>query len=57
MNVSHLVLSLALAGCVAGAEVPRVTTLSVGQWPEDLVFDPDQATSSSPTRGAQRSRS
>ena len=40
MNVSHLVLSLALAGCVAGAEVPRVTTLSVGQWPEDLVFDP-----------------
>jgi len=33
----HLALSLALAGCVTGAEVPRVATLSVGQWPEELV--------------------
>src|SRR5712691_9271857 len=40
MRGSALALALALAGCLAGAEVPRVTTLSVGQWPEDLVFDP-----------------
>src|SRR3989449_8804748 len=40
MKVASLALGLALAGCIAGAEVPRVTTLPVGQWPEDLVFDP-----------------
>src|SRR5713226_2010414 len=40
MRVSPLALALVLAGCLAGAEVPRVATLSVGQWPEDLVFDP-----------------
>src|SRR5439155_296021 len=40
MKVASLALGLALAGCMAGAEVPRVTTLPVGQWPEDLVFDP-----------------
>ena len=39
MKVASLALGLALAGCMAGAEVPRVTTLPVGQWPEDLVFD------------------
>src|SRR5438128_10073796 len=38
MKVASLALGLALAGCMAGAEVPRVTTLPVGQWPEDLVF-------------------
>src|SRR5439155_23719956 len=40
MKVASLALGLALAGCMAGAVVPRVTTLPVGQWPEDLVFDP-----------------
>jgi hypothetical protein len=57
MKISHLALSLAIAGCVTGAEVPRVITLSVGQWPEDLVFDPASATSSSLTRGARQSLS
>lgn len=35
-----LAMSLASAGCSAGREIPVVTTVPVGQWPEDVVFDP-----------------
>ena len=33
-------MTVALVGCLPSREVPRVTTVPVGQWPNDVVFDP-----------------
>ncbi|MFQ5572338.1 MAG: YncE family protein, partial [Rhodothermales bacterium] len=37
---SLLAITMLLVGCVASHEVPSVTRAPVGQWPNDVVFDP-----------------
>jgi len=35
-----LAMAAALGACLPGGEVPRLRTVAVGQWPEDILFDP-----------------